>query len=77
VPLAKMAILELLDLKENAANMHHLASLANPVNQESPVPMANQENQEYLVVRDRKGKPLNWKNLRIKLLMTSNLFARN
>ena len=56
--LEKMAILELQDLKENVANMHHLASQANLVNQESLVKMVNQENQEYLVVRDKKGKPL-------------------
>ena len=58
VLLEKMAILEPQDLKENAANMHHLASQANLVNQESLVKMVNQENQEYLVVRDKKGKPL-------------------
>jgi len=33
VLLEKMGILELLDLKENPANMHHLVGQANPVGQ--------------------------------------------
>ena len=74
---AEMVSLEPPDLKEDVADLHGPVGQADQVNQESPVKMVNQENQEFLVVRDRKGKPLNWKNLRIKLLMVSNLFARN
>ena len=77
VLLVKMAILDHKDLKENAANMHHLASQAIPVNQENLVKMANQGNQEYLVEKDRKVKLLDWKKLKIKLKMASNLFVHN
>jgi len=72
-----MAILELPDLKENVVNMHHLASLAYLVIQEHLVKMVNQEHQGHLVGKDKKGKPLTWKKLKIKLKMASNLFARN
>ena len=44
-----MAILDHRDLKENVANMHHLASQVILVNQEHLVKMVNQENQVYLV----------------------------
>ena len=44
-----MAILDHKDLKENIADMHHLASQAILVNQEHLVKMVNQENQVYLV----------------------------
>ena len=77
VPQAKMAILELLELKENAANMHHLASQATPVDQENLVKMVNQEHQEYLVERDKKAKLLDWKKSKIKLKMVSNLLNHN
>ena len=77
VLLVKMAILELLDLKENAANMHHLASQATLVDQENLVKMVNQDSQEYLVTRDRRAKLLDWKKLKIKLKMASNLFVHN
>ena len=76
VLLVKMAILDHKDLKENAANMHHLASQAILVNQENLVEMASQGNQEYLVGKDRKVKLLDWKKLKIKLKMASNLFVR-
>ena len=72
-----MAIPELLDLKENAANMHHLASQATLVDQENLEKMVNQESQEHLVVRDRKEKLLDWKKLKTKLKMASNLFVHN
>ena len=77
VLLVKMATLELLDLRENAANMHHLASQATLVDQENLVKMVNQDSQEYLVIRDRKEKLSDWKKLKIKLKMVSNLFVHN
>ena len=77
VLLVEMVILELKVLKEYAANMHHLASLAIPVNQENLVKMVNQEHQEHLVGKDRKAKLLDWKKLKKKLKMASNLFVHN
>lgn len=77
VPLAKMAIPELLDLKENAANMHHLASPATLVDQEKMEKMVRQEHQEHLVQRDRRAKPLICIRLKIKLKMASNLLKHN
>ena len=75
--LVEMVILELPVLKEYAANMHHLASLAILVNQENLVKMVNQEHQEHLVGKDRKAKLLDWKKLKIKLKTASNLFVHN
>ena len=75
--LVKMVILDHLDLKENVANMHHLASQALQVDQEHLVKMVNQEGQEYVAEKDKKAKLLDWKNLKIKLLMASNLFVHN
>ena len=77
VLLAEMALLDQLDLKENAADMQNLARKAYPVNQENLVKMVNQETQEHLVVKDKKAKLLDWKNSKIKLKMASNLFAYN
>ena len=45
----KMAFLDHKDLKENVADMHHLACQAILVNQEHLVKMVNQGNQVYLV----------------------------
>ena len=45
----KMAFLDHKDLKENVADMHHLACQAILVNQENLVKMVNQGNQVYLV----------------------------
>ena len=58
VLLVKMAILGHKGLKENAADMHHLASQAFLVNQENLVRMANLGNQAHLVRKDRKVKLL-------------------
>ena len=77
VLLVQMAILELLDLKENAANMQHPASQADLVNQEHPVKMVYLEHQEHLAGGDRKAKLLDWKRLKIKLKMASNLLNHN
>ena len=71
------ALLDLKDLKEGAANMHHLAKKVYVANQVHLVKMVNQESQEILGIRDRKAKPLDWKSLKIKLLITSNFFVYN
>lgn len=49
VYLVKMVFLEHKDLKENAADIHHLECQAILVNQEYLVKMVNQVNQVYLV----------------------------
>ena len=77
VLLAIMAIPEPLDLTENLANMHHLVSQVFLVNREGPVKMAVQDNQEYLVEKDRKAELLDWKNFKTKSLMASNHFEQN
>lgn len=56
--LVEMAVLELLELKENAANMQLLASQATLVDQEHLVEMVKQEHQEQLVEKDKKAKLL-------------------
>jgi len=64
--MVKMALLDHLVKKENAAKLHHLANQVNLANQENLVKMVNQENQESLVVRDRRAKLLDWKDLKIR-----------
>ena len=77
VLLVKMALPDHRDLKENAADMHHLASQAFLVNQENLVRMANLGDQAHLVRKDRKAKQLDCRNLKTKLKMASNLFSHN
>ena len=77
VVLVVMAMMEPQDLEERTANMHHRVSQVYPVNQEHLVEMVNQGSQEYLVGKVTEEKPMDWKNMKVKLHMVLNMFTLN